>query len=127
MTPDNVISFDKARNRRYTRPSGKQESGRVSFRGSTTDLRKIDEIVASRVDPELKTRSDVINDALHTWVQVFLDEFGDEFPRMVDTLRLEHINHLAESREKDFEIIRDALNLAVKEGNEKLLSPISFN
>ena len=41
----------------------------VSFRCDSHVLRQIDEIVASRFDYEIKTRTDVLNDAASAWVE----------------------------------------------------------
>src|SRR5271154_4617611 len=40
----------------------------VSFRADSFHVRRVDEILAARIDPELKTRSDIMQDALHLWL-----------------------------------------------------------
>lgn len=57
--------------RRFTIPKTTKTdlTDHVNFRADTKTIRAIDEMVASRFDPELKTRSDVLNDAIFAWVQ----------------------------------------------------------
>lgn len=46
----------------------KSEKTHVNFKASSETMRFVDEYVASRQDPYIKTRSDALNDALLQWV-----------------------------------------------------------
>jgi hypothetical protein len=41
----------------------------IQFRADAFHVRRIDEIIASRVDPSFKTRSDVLSDAVVLWLE----------------------------------------------------------
>jgi hypothetical protein len=62
---------------RYTKTEVKRgETERIQCRADAFNVRRIDEIVASRIEPTLKTRSDVLNDALSLW----LDDWDSKYP-----------------------------------------------
>ena len=87
----------------------------------------MDEIVASRDESELKTRSDILNDAIHEWLAKFLEEHSERFPTMKDRFELEHIKHLYDSRQRDLELIINSTDQAVREDNSGVLRPILYN
>jgi hypothetical protein len=72
-----VSSFDPfalddptASRQRYTKDQVKRgETERVQCRADAFKVRRIDEIVAARIEPELGTRSDVLNDAIDLWLE----------------------------------------------------------
>lgn len=129
MTDDVVVPFDKARKRRFTKGTAAKDAEfeMVSFRAPNTELRRVEEIVAARVDPDLKTRSDVLCDALHSWLDNFFKEHGDEIPSVKDRFVLEHINWIKNSRSADLTFIRSSLKEAVEESNRPLLGVVLFN
>lgn len=128
MADDVVVPFDRAKSRYYTRASAQsRETDPITFRASSSEIRKIDEIVASRIEPELKTRSDVINDALHRWLENFFAEHSDDMPGLADRFRLEHIKHLYDSRQQDIDLLKETLDQAVRENNQGVLQPILYN
>lgn len=125
---DNLIPFDKPKSRRHTRAANQsKETDLISFRASTAEVRKMDEIAASRIDPALKTRSDIINDAIHQWLDKFFEENPDGLPMIADRFRLEHLNFLAESRETDLHLIQESTDRALEESNQGMLQPILLN
>lgn len=128
MSDDVVVPFDKPKNRYYTRASHQsKETDLISFRAGTTEVRKMDEIAASRVEPELKTRSDIINDAIHTWLNHFLEEHSEDLPSLHDRFQLEHIQHLYDSRQADLDLILKTTDQAIREDNSGVLRPILYN
>lgn len=72
---------------RYTAASiRKGEAGEpVSFRPNAFHTRRIDEILAARIDPELRTRSDILHDALHLWLQTWDEQYPDGANGMMRT------------------------------------------
>jgi hypothetical protein len=125
----NPIPFDKARKRRFTRATSgsKGDFDLVSFRAPSDLLRKVDEIIAARCDPELRTRSDLMNDALHSWMSTFLDENPDLVPAVHDRFMLDRIEWLYASREHDLTTMHDSIRRADRERNLGLFHVILFN
>lgn len=61
----------------YTKASIKRgETERVQCRADAFLVRRIDEIVASRIDEDFKTRSDILQDAISMWV----DDWDNRHP-----------------------------------------------
>ena len=55
---------------RYTKAQVKHgQTDLIQCRADAFHVRRVDEIVASRIDPTLKTRSDVMQDALAMWLE----------------------------------------------------------
>jgi hypothetical protein len=124
-----AIPFDKNRKRRFTRATSgsKSEFDMVSFRAPAEVLRKIDEILAARVDPDLRTRSDVMNDALHSWLSTFVTENPDLVPAVTDRFQLDRIEWLFQARERDIQTMAESIRRAAKERNLGLFSIIMYN
>ena len=78
-------------------------------------------------DPQLKTRSDVLNDAVHSWLETFFTEHGDELPRLSDQFALEQYNWLHTARAIDLEMIKENFSQAVTEKNIALFTVILYN
>ena len=87
----------------------------------------MDEIVAARSDPQLKTRSDVLNDAVHSWLETFFTEHGDELPRLTDQFVLEQYNWLHSARARDLEMIQENFTQASQENNTALFAIILYS
>lgn len=61
---------DTGARQRYTKSEVKRgETERIQCRADAFQIRRIDEIVASRIDPSFKTRSDVLQDAIAMWLE----------------------------------------------------------
>lgn len=129
MTDEVVVPFDKARKRRYTKATASKDEEFVttSLRVPARDLQRMDEICAARVDSALKTKSDIINDAIHTWMEVFFSEHGGDLPRLNDRFILDNVARIRDARAKDLETITVALEEATREGNRPLLGVVFFN
>ena len=124
-----VVPFDRGKKRRITRAtaSSKLEFDLISFRLPADTLRKMDELVASRFDPELKTRSDCLNDAVHCWMEKILEENSDAVPRLHDSFILGRHRWLYDSRQADIEEMKEMLRRARVENNEPLMQVILFS
>lgn len=86
-------------------PVAKEPREHVQFRALAKLVRQVDEYVASRVDPLLKTRSDVFNDALAIWCNTH-DDGNDLIRALAQTNRLDYMNRkqqLYELRIAEFE------------------------
>jgi hypothetical protein len=129
MTDAVVVPFDKPRKRRFTKGTADKntEFEMVSFRAPAHELRRASEIAESRIDPDLLTRSDILNDALHWWLQTFFEEHGEEIPKVKDRFLLDNIDRMEEARTKDLEQIRRMFEKAAREANRPLLGVIYFN
>ena len=57
-----------------------QETVPITFRLNLADLRKIDEFVAGRYDPDVRTRSDILIDALYAYIGMKMVDHPEWFP-----------------------------------------------
>jgi hypothetical protein len=63
---------------RYTKNEVKRgETERIQCRADSFHIRRIDEILAARIDPEFKTRSDVFQDAIAMWLEDWDHRYPD--------------------------------------------------
>lgn len=72
MTTFDPFSLDDPTHprQRYTKTEVKRgETERIQCRADSFHIRRIDEILAARIDPEFKTRSDVFQDAIAMWLE----------------------------------------------------------
>lgn len=54
----------------YTKSDVKRgNTEHIQFRADAFHVRRVDEIIASRIDPSFKTRSDVLSDSLVLWLE----------------------------------------------------------
>jgi hypothetical protein len=129
MVDGNLIPIDRAKKRRYTKATAgaNEEFVMTSLRLPSRHLRKLDEICAMRVETDLKTKSDCINDALNTWIEMFLQEHGDELSGMKNLFQLEDVGRIRESRQKDLELIESNLEIGAREGHRSLLGSVVAN
>lgn len=69
FSPWMLDDSDQSR-QRYTKNDVKRgQTDVIQCRADSFHVRRVDEIVASRIDPSLKTRSDVLQDALAMWLE----------------------------------------------------------
>lgn len=69
FSPWMLDDSDQSR-QRYTKSDVKRgQTEVIQCRADSFQVRRVDEIVASRIDPVLKTRSDVLQDALAMWLE----------------------------------------------------------
>ena len=129
MVEDNLIPFDRARKRRFTKATAGKDEDFVmtSLRIPSRHLRKLDEICALRVEEYLKTKADCINDAINTWLETFLDEHGEELRGMKNLFQLEDVGRIRDARDRDLELIANNLKISSEEGNRPLLSSVLAN
>jgi hypothetical protein len=119
----NVLPFRKARRRRVTARTTKRDSTEhLQFRLDSKLSDEINQIVASQVDADLKTRSDVLHDAVAFW----LDEWTDEHPNtsIARRWRLERRLHARECRDAYLEVTTFGLERACKEHDDDLVREI---
>lgn len=65
-----ALDDPESNRQRYTKSNVQRGSTEViQCRADAFHVRRIDEIVASRIDPSFKTRSDVMQDALAMWLE----------------------------------------------------------
>jgi hypothetical protein len=77
FSPWQLDETDAARHR-YTKSDVKRGNTEViQCRADAFHVRRVDEIVASRIDPNLKTRSDVMQDALAMWLEDWDTRYPD--------------------------------------------------
>jgi hypothetical protein len=63
---------------RYTKKEVKRgETEQIQCRADMFNVRRIDEIIAARIEPEIKTRSDVLNDAISLWLEDWDHRYPD--------------------------------------------------
>lgn len=73
-----MLDDSDAARQRYTKGDVKRgQTEVVQCRADAFHVRRIDEIVASRIDPSLKTRSDVLQDALAMWLEDWDKRYPD--------------------------------------------------
>lgn len=73
-----MLEDTEAKRDRYTKSDVRRGNTEViQCRADAFHVRRVDEIVASRIDPALKTRSDVMQDALAMWLEDWDRRFPD--------------------------------------------------
>lgn len=106
---------------RYTKSDVRRgESEHVSSRISSFHMRRIDEIIAARYEPQFKTRTDVIQDAIVMWLEDWDQRYPDgahgelsAFSEMeLQTRRRESRDSFMQFAEKEFEALIDDTDLA---------------
>jgi hypothetical protein len=119
----NVIPIRKARRRRVTARTTKRDSSEhLQFRLDSKLSDEINQIVASQADPDLKTRSDILHDAVAFW----LDEWTDEHPNtsIARRWRLERRLHARACRDTYLEVTTFGLRRACDEHDDNLVKEI---
>jgi hypothetical protein len=128
MPEETVVPFDKGRKRRFTKKTaGSQDYDVLSFRAPVGEIRRVDEILGSGTDPELRTRSDVMNDALHWWLEQYLDEHSQEVPRTHDLFVMDHQKWILSHRQEEITTMTEMLEQAIRDGHHSMLNIILFN
>jgi hypothetical protein len=102
----------KGKPRRYATRNqvARGESDFVGFRCSLASIRQMDEIVASRVEEELQTRSDVLQDAVVKWIDDFYKTHPGGSGRTAWTLYRSRA--LRERRESDLKTLVEEIEIA---------------
>jgi hypothetical protein len=125
---DFSIPFDQPRPRRYTtKGQNRSETDVISCRAPSLLLRQIDEIIASKVEPDLKTKSDVLNDAIKSWLERFYNDHPGELQALKDRFDFSLMKWTYENREADLDEMREWLEVAKKDRNLPLLHVVLLN
>lgn len=109
---------------RYTKSAvARGQTELIQCRADAFHVRRVDEIVASRIDPTLKTRSDVVQDALALWLEDwdkrYPDGSGGELGYHARLLRMERKR---EYREQFMQAAEKQLEGLQSEGDVRGLS-----
>lgn len=117
--------FDNPNSReRFTQaPRGQTEQ--FNFRAYSNNLRVLDEIIHSGIDPRLKTKSDCLQDALALWIQDWTQNYSDGLGgRTLQMLKLEYLRNIRESRDRFLERTDEEWEAASKAGDIDALTMI---
>jgi hypothetical protein len=119
----NVIPIRKARRRRVTARTTKRDSTEHwQFRVDSKFADEINQILASQADPDLKTRSDVLHDAVALWLDEWADEHADT--SLARHWRLERRLYARDYRDAYLDRTANALDRAVNEHDDELVKEI---
>jgi hypothetical protein len=116
----NPWTLDDSENRqRYTKSDVRRgQTEFIQCRADSFHVRRIDEIVASRIDPTLKTKSDVLQDALAMWLEDwdkrYPDGSGGELAYRARLMRMERKRAF---REEFMESAGDQLEALQRDGD----------
>jgi len=127
---DEVIPFDKPRRRSYTKDTSRTPDGDtdvLSFRAPKTIIRRLDELVQSGSDIDLKTKSDALNDALFRWLEWYLEEHQADVPGIHDRFVLDRIGFYFTARERELEMMKSTYDRATRESNDGLFNALFYN
>lgn len=119
MTEDNIIHINKGRRFTTRAKVPRGESEFVGFRCATNRIRQMDEIVASRFFTEIKTRSDILQDAVVMWIDKYYED-NPEAPGMVmwDVSKRDLSRTM---RDTDFAQAEKIILRAIREDDRQLL------
>ena len=125
MTRENSQKVTPLRGRpgkrtRYTQ-SKSQQTEHISFRAPLSIIREIDEIVAGRYDEFLRTRSDVLNDAVALWLETWFTEHPDKLVTEAREFFLSKRRMERERRDSYIQLLEDELEKAIKDKDAKYL------
>ena len=116
---ENVVPITRGRRftTRATVPRGESEF--VGFRCAIKRIRQMDEIVASRFFPEIKTRSDILQDAVVMWI----DKYYEENPQAPGHLKwqMTRIELNRTMRDADYEQAERMIRRGIHEKDHTLL------
>jgi Arc/MetJ-type ribon-helix-helix transcriptional regulator len=127
---DQVTPIDKPRNRRFTKTTSATKDGDtdlMSFRAPKVLVRRVDEIVQSGNDIDLKTKSDALNDALFKWLDLYLDEHEAELPAIRDRFIMDRIRFYYTARQREIDLLKEEHDRATKEKNNGLFNALLYN
>lgn len=127
---DEVIPFDKPRRRSYTKVTSQTGDGDtevISFRATKSMFRRLDEIVQSGNDVDIKTKSDAMNDALFRWLEWYLEKNQTDVPGIHDRFLLDRIQFYYSARERELVLMKEAFERARQESNDGLFNALLYN
>ena len=105
---------------RYTKaaiPRG-AETEPISVRADVKIVRQIDEILAAQLEVDLRTRSDVFQDALAQWLSTWYDDHPDKFQSQRDEWELERKSYARTRRDEKLEQLRSQVTRAKMESDQ---------
>jgi hypothetical protein len=122
-----IHPFQKPGRRRVTaRSFESKETHHLQFRCEGQMSRRINEIIALQIDPELRTRSDVLHDAVALWLDSFFLEHPNLEPQK-NSWDLQKHNAFRILREVELSEMRLTLDRAKKETDKYIVTKLFTN
>jgi hypothetical protein len=113
VSNEELWGFDNPQSReRFTTPP-KGQTELTSVRLYSSNLRVLDEIIHSGIDPRLKTKSDCIQDAVALFIRDWVENYSDGLSgRTLQVLKMEAIRSVRESRDRFLQLTDEEIDLA---------------
>lgn len=106
---------------RFTQaPKGQTES--FTIRVYVSNLRVLDEIIHSGVDPRLKTKADCVQDAIAFWIKDWVENYADGISgATIEMLHMDWLKMARDARNNFITRSDEELEEAVREGDSHAL------